>query len=1725
MKIYNPENQHLKMNKKVVISIFCMFLIVSMPVAAQSTEYFKDRILGNYENAGESIIVQVFNIEPKVLPSSLLEEENVPIYVQLGGIKGVPLGNVEIKNIVFKVLKASDYEDVEADIPSNLIGQQLRNWVKENFPQFTPAADINDVDLLKDLKVYIQKSRAVTGTSEEVLRNFYKSYQYIKPQTYSNDNFGYLVVYLKKTPKEADMPDKIEVDFRAEVYYESQISNTIGALFTNKVLQETSEVNLRQNPSAYRFGNNYYLRVSAIDVSSATFDIYDQNYKRIRTTRVREGEISSSFVLGDSIFDTYRIKLNQIEDVSTTFKIQNVDGNQEVKQNENILDSGWSVSTFNSNGDNEGYIILKNKDLTSQASLIFTTESLYSNVESLKQRISGCIKILEGDLKLTSCNPYEDSKFITLRGIKHNKEQLSFMLNDLTKLDSDLLQFKFLGIKKSESKINQVKMNVQGIGIKDYTIGDPFGEGCSIKGIGVLDSIVVQFSDGSTKGYRQGQTYTDCGGFSVIDVVDTRSISVDILPGSGKGKATSDISVQVPIEKRLIKLSPEAMSDHINKTQDYIKKLDNTINKLDGIVQDWTQVCLGTAALFTILTFFAKIPETKKAITEGTETTTAEQTQVKPSKTSFSQIVDLNNILNKNDAYIFLSIDPSVDPSGKVGGNSLIRLNDPRFKDSQVDQDGNVLVNQGGNEVLVFNLNQITVYEIKNYNPNTFKTNYAPLMSNQAKKYRFDKLNGKYVAVSKVSFSELVNSPNFRTISYEKGLGFIMPITRAEQLGDQSDLFYSTFHTGMLYLKYYKGEKNEFRLWSAGNDGRLTEFGGKQDGDAQIAVFNEPKLRDRILGKVENKFGGVNVEFGGDSFKLDNTVINIPENVECKAVLGEGRCTILFNACDPVMCPPSRYTFDGIYRVDNVIQSGLIGSLMLGLPNFKNDKVLVPVCLTGVLASLKNIKSVLQGYVQCLEAARDNQESIGICDKIKSIYVCELLWKELYTFLKIRGGILGYLFNKASGGGEYLGGVKARLDNSRQFLSYFTQDYATSVFASYKGKTAKQVGSDICQSSIYGKYPVLGDVLNEVSAAVNPPQFTAYFEEEPYSIAIAGESRYQVYYHIYAGDEQVDYAVYLKKDGVRRLVPGAQGRILPDLFVDESKDFIGIQGFTKVCVVINGEENCGDGKIASTSFGLNAVNEYMIKFQLDKNIQEEDDCLAETWGIVPQAALEKTCFASNPGQGIGVEETKKWVKIGTCGTDDKGANLGGCWMKIWDLRSNPYLFNSVASRSCESQNGYVCKAGEQVCPGTPIFNVASESTDLGASYTLINVPFVDQTYQTSYTPFQATTTYQTAAPVSRQIELASVLCCNVPCVESSGFANAQKTYTEMLETIAEEDRELYENAKAVSEFYCGNYGFGDLNAVAQTPEWEKVNEMIKDFESQQSLSEENKKRYQQLLLLKAVLYKSCGDCDNYEGVVLDLEKQNLVEIVRVQIVDLKQGQCVDVRPPGTKKSSGPTDSSATGGKEETKEKTAQDYFELGKTLYNVQKYEEAIKNLLEVRTNGGDKKLLDRAWLYIGLSYYDLAKQQLKDKNNNLAKNNLLQVLSYLKEIKSELVLMESVYVRAKANYYIGQIDNDDVFYDESQAIFEKYLNYLDNDTFTKDLKFENKKPVDEYRDDIWLFILKNYVAKNKSPRILNSLKDSNIFNGDKVDDKELGIIGASSLDVANEIILSSSEN
>ena len=463
-------------------------------------------------------------------------------------------------------------------------------------------------------------------------------------------------------------------------------------------------------------------------------------------------------------------------------------------------------------------------------------------------------------------------------------------------------------------------------------------------------------------------------------------------------------------------------------------------------------------------------------------------------------------------------------------------------------------------------------------------------------------------------------------------------------------------------IEFKKSSDDICRYYNGFN--RDLSFPGMNPGEsAQLVQRAQAALQD-----ASRQFGRDNININGQTFKsgvsFDET------DGQCTDFMSAQDCNILFNVCDPVICPPSRCDLGGDYRVDNVIQTGIVGSLALCLPNAQ-EGIAVPICLTGVHAGLDGYISILNSTVACLSESLETGQNIGICDEIKSVYLCDFFWRQATPFLEV---LLQKAFTVAAGegargGGEYLT-VQNAWQNTENAVNYFTGQYAGNSIQAFQnrnlggtqpissfgsgayggvgfqggnagynnghqsqlgtpGSTGQSagassgfggnVGGDFCKSFISSGFS--GSASNLFESLIepdSPEQYTAWVSEHPLSTAtLPPTSHYKVYYHIFAGkDIGASYQVYLR--GAPQ-TPGIfsnqfrivdQGYIARGSEVDQAKDFTAVSGFQELCININGREECGFGSV-TTSYLLNSITDKYAEEQAGQtDIVSEKNCIA-----------------------------------------------------------------------------------------------------------------------------------------------------------------------------------------------------------------------------------------------------------------------------------------------------------------------------------------------------------------------------------------------------------------------------------------------------------------------------------------------------------------------------------
>ena len=515
------------------------------------------------------------------------------------------------------------------------------------------------------------------------------------------------------------------------------------------------------------------------------------------------------------------------------------------------------------------------------------------------------------------------------------------------------------------------------------------------------------------------------------------------------------------------------------------------------------------------------------------------------------------------------------------------------------------------------------------------------------------------------------------------------------------------------------------QMINLGVSGTFTQFYGLDNDETASLVSDAVKVTEDVSRQYPAKSGRVKVSSrrGNYNLKVGSPATEIPE-IQCQDFMSPKDCNLIFNACDPVICPQSRCDFGGNYPVRDVIQSGIIGSIALCAPNYK-EKIYAPVCLTGVQAGVDSWLSVKESYRDCLKQNLETGETIGICDEINSVYMCEFFWRQAMPLLKATiPNLVGLAVGqKSRGGGEYMA-FKNAWDNAGKSLDYFTKSYAQNAYAAFKARSSEEaIGGSVCKlySSIVVSKPEA--LLDQLSEPDSPAQFSGRFDEIPYTTTTNPPiSHYKVFYHIFAGnDKGAYYRVYLREGSqssfyqdTSHLQMVGTGYIPKGQSNTTTRDFTAPSGYKELCIMVNGQEVC-DFKEVSTSFAVNYVqDEYVSEQSEKKDISSESECISGSASLynfltpnvqssaegainpaIYNRGIIRICATDNPGVATGFGEggqEARWVDVGYCDNPKMR-----CWLdrsSVDDSLKFENIKNKTLSEIQDNWNEALKKSGK-----------------------------------------------------------------------------------------------------------------------------------------------------------------------------------------------------------------------------------------------------------------------------------------------------------------------------------------------------------------------------------------------------------------------------------------------
>ncbi|MEI6731650.1 MAG: hypothetical protein WCK90_03130 [archaeon] len=562
-----------------------------------------------------------------------------------------------------------------------------------------------------------------------------------------------------------------------------------------------------------------------------------------------------------------------------------------------------------------------------------------------------------------------------------------------------------------------------------------------------------------------------------------------------------------------------------------------------------------------------------------------------------------------------------------------------------------------------------------------------------------------FISSSDISYNNKMSNPMVRYYETEpyRGLPAVVPFDRA------SGWYAATKQTlpvfGNIGSYDASGKVNSVWLCNAG-EGGVIEFDTGLGNDVcqqfnlntgqsygSFPGLSEAEAKKKVNSAIQaitqasQQYGPnvkqvtINVDGRKEVFQVGRPMANVPGK-NCQDYYSVSECKILFNVCDPVICPPSRCDFGGKYPVANVQQTGIVGSTLLCLPNIK-EGIIIPVCLSGIQAGVDSYVSLLKNHRDCLQENLKSGQMVGICDQIYSIYACEFFWSQVAPVANALIPKLGELVTGKTGmrgGGEY-GTFSASWQNTQSAIKYFTDTYAVNTFKAFQARNIEEAGTPVCRAFLSAKAPTS---FKSLITPESPPQFTATFSSSTYTTAtVPATADYKVFYHIFAGkDSGVSFRVYLRNPpessyySSAAIVQVASGFIRTGEYASETKDFTAPDGYKELCVDINGQQKCGF-KSVSTDFAVNYLRDTYVKSALtETGITSGSGCVSGSSSIEsvmantisnPQSTAEEVinpqiyqrgivriCSTNNPGSST---NPTRFIDVGYC--DDSKIR---CWL-------------------------------------------------------------------------------------------------------------------------------------------------------------------------------------------------------------------------------------------------------------------------------------------------------------------------------------------------------------------------------------------------------------------------------------------------------------------------------
>ena len=291
----------MKIENRIKFGMIVIFLVLTLSFVSSAMRsnpqyvQFMGKQTGKFDKSmcqqGQDFLIQItpFGCTPAVVRSDLLEEQNVPVFCQLGATKINPLIDV----------KAIESISFSGEYPPEVEGIA-----------FHPA----------------RAALGIKGDLNNPVLN----------------NIGYAVIVLKKQANTSAMPDYVLGNLTAKIKYD--VKNALGIGRANFYLPEMAndEWELKKNQYSFWDGKGT-LRAEEVGADKAVISVYSKG-KKVSSVSLKKGEESEKIYLpGFDCLASLQIKLNSMENPDTRALLRINSEVVEVAEGEKFLDNKCEV--------------------------------------------------------------------------------------------------------------------------------------------------------------------------------------------------------------------------------------------------------------------------------------------------------------------------------------------------------------------------------------------------------------------------------------------------------------------------------------------------------------------------------------------------------------------------------------------------------------------------------------------------------------------------------------------------------------------------------------------------------------------------------------------------------------------------------------------------------------------------------------------------------------------------------------------------------------------------------------------------------------------------------------------------------------------------------------------------------------------------------------------------------------------------------------------------------------------------------------------------------------------------------------------------------------------------------------------------------------------------------------------------------------------------------------